>query len=87
MDHAQLIDVKTVAQIMGVTRRYVDMQRSRQKKRIAEEKAAGLAGEPRPSDIPDPELVVGRSPLWRRETIVRWNATRPSPGRRNHTNR
>ena len=31
--------------------------------------------------IPEPDGMLGRTPWWRRDTIERWIATRPGPGR------
>jgi predicted DNA-binding transcriptional regulator AlpA len=31
--------------------------------------------------FPEPDGYVGRTPWWRRRTIMRWLAVRPDPGR------
>lgn len=31
-------------------------------------------------DIPEPDEIVGRSPVWKIETIERWEAVRPGHG-------
>jgi predicted DNA-binding transcriptional regulator AlpA len=31
-------------------------------------------------DLPDPDAVAGRTPLWRPETIDTWQANRPGQG-------
>ena len=33
--------------------------------------------------LPDPDSVVGRTPIWKRETIDSWNALRPTIERTN----
>ncbi|MGQ3384496.1 hypothetical protein [Glutamicibacter sp. TV12E] len=81
------ITTKDVAEIMGVSARYVTTQRSRQQKRINDARANGLDDSPKPGEIPEPELVLDRKPIWERATIERWQATRPDPGRRNRKNR
>lgn len=81
------ITTKDVAEIMGVTARYVTMQRSRQGKRVKDDLAAGLVGEAKPGDIPEPDMVLDGKPLWDRSTIEKWQASRPDPGRRNSQNR
>ena len=37
-------------------------------------------GNPRPGDLPPPYRVVGRSPVWKLQTIIRWEAKRPGRG-------
>lgn len=37
-------------------------------------------GAPRPGDLPEPDAVFGRSPVWREATIRRWEAARPGRG-------
>jgi len=71
---------------MGVTPRYVTMQRSRQRARIQKAENAGLDSSLKPGEIPDPDLVLDGKPLWERSTIERFQATRPDPGRRNRRN-
>ena len=31
--------------------------------------------------IPEPDRYVGRTPVWRRETVEQWLRDRPKPGR------
>lgn len=87
MDLKNLITRKELAEIMSVTPEYVTTQYSRQGKRIREEREAGLPGLPKPGDIPEHAVKLDGKPLWDRETILRWQATRPDPGRRNRRNR
>lgn len=37
-------------------------------------------GDPRPGDLPEPDAVFGRSPVWREATIRRWESARPGRG-------
>ena len=34
----------------------------------------------RPGDLPEPDEVFGRSPVWHKDTIDRWEANRPGRG-------
>lgn len=36
-------------------------------------------------DLPPEDETVGRSPLWREDTIARWIAARPGRGGRRHS--
>ena len=36
-------------------------------------------------DIPEPDMRVGRTPVWRPETIASWEAARPGQGWRGKT--
>jgi predicted DNA-binding transcriptional regulator AlpA len=38
------------------------------------------AGEHSKSDIPEPDLVIGRSPAWNQRTVDKWLAGRPGRG-------
>lgn len=37
-------------------------------------------GLPRPGDLPPPDAVFGRSPVWRTSTVERWIRRRPGAG-------
>lgn len=37
-------------------------------------------GHPRPGDLPEPDAVFGRSPVWRSSTVDRWVDRRPGRG-------
>lgn len=37
-------------------------------------------GKPRPGDLPPPDQIFGRSPVWSEVTIARWEARRPGRG-------
>lgn len=80
------ISTTGVAEILGVTPAYVMTQRSRQRKRMEEARAQGVAVAAKPGDIPEPDLVLDKKPLWERATIVKFAATRPNPGKRNRRN-
>jgi len=87
MNLSDPITTKDVAAIMGVSARYVTVQRSRQHKRIMDARANGLDDGLKPGEIPEPELVLDGKPIWERASIEQWQATRPAPGRRNRNNR
>ena len=40
-------------------------------------------GEPQASDLPAPDVVIGRTPAWKRETVQRWIAERDEAAERN----
>lgn len=35
----------------------------------------------RPGDMPEPDEVFGRSPVWRKSTLLDWHSRRPGAGR------
>lgn len=37
-------------------------------------------GKPKPGDLPPPDRIVGRSPVWKLRTIIQWEAKRPGRG-------
>lgn len=47
---------------------------------LAKARAHRAAGDPRPGDMPEPDLTVGRSPAWLESTIVAWEKRRPGQG-------
>lgn len=69
------LDTNAVADLIGVTAASVRLYLRRSRKRLAE--GEGL----RPQDLPLPDLMVNRSPAWRRSTIDVWRASRPGRGR------
>ncbi|AWY06778.1 DNA binding protein [Microbacterium phage Quhwah] len=40
-------------------------------------------GEPRDQDMPAPDMVIGRTPAWKRETIDAWKSEREAAAQRN----
>lgn len=38
------------------------------------------AGAPRPGDLPEPDQIIGRSPVWHEKTIENWISRRPGRG-------
>lgn len=36
-----------------------------------------------PQDMPEPDLVIGRTPAWKRETVESWKREREAAGQRN----
>jgi len=67
------LDTQEVAKALGVTYNTVRfyLQQARANRRNAVTK---------PGDMPEPDRVFGRSPVWRRSTIERWQASRPGQG-------
>lgn len=67
------LDTLEVARMVGVTYNTVRyyLQQARANRR---------AGTPKQGDLPEPDRVFGRSPVWRRSTITRWLAARPGQG-------
>lgn len=37
-------------------------------------------GNPRPGDLPEPDLIVAGRPAWTKETIETWTSSRPGKG-------
>ena len=87
MSKDEYIDSAEVAEMIGITTRALSVKRARTNSRVAAERLAGKPGTLTTSDVPDPDIDKGRSPLWLRSTIERWVAARPDPGRRNTQNR
>lgn len=87
MSKDEYIDSADVAELLGITPQALRVKRARTKSRLEAERLAGKPGKLTPSDVPDPDIDKGRSPLWLRSTIDRWVAVRPDPGRRNTQNR
>lgn len=87
MTDTEFIDSAEVAALMGVTTQAFRVRRTRTNKRLEEDRAKGLPRTLTSSDVPEPDIDKGRSPLWKRSTIEAWLRERPSPGRRNIHNR
>jgi hypothetical protein len=67
------LDTAAVADLIGVRPDSVRMYLKRAKSRRAE-------GKDTPADIPAPDQMFGRTPVWRRSTIEKWrNARRDRP--------
>ena len=60
----QLLDLKGVAEYLGITHGSAQTYHGRAK-------ANRKNGTPKPSDLPEPDWVVGKSPVWWRSTIQR----------------
>lgn len=63
------LDAAAVAELIGVQPESIRMYTKRAKKRRAE-------GKDTPADIPAPDQMFGRTPVWRRSTIQRWREAR-----------
>jgi hypothetical protein len=67
MDYRALSEYTGIAE--PVLRKYLSVARTNRSE-----------GEPSRSDIPEPDLVIGRSPAWNQRTVDRWLAGRPGRG-------
>jgi hypothetical protein len=67
MDYRALSEYTGIAE--PVLRKYLSIARAKRG-----------AGEATRSDIPEPDLTIGRSPAWLPRTIDRWLAGRPGRG-------
>lgn len=69
----QLLDYSAVSEYTNISnvvlRRYLSTARANRE-----------AGEVNKSDIPEPDLTIGRSPAWTQATIDKWLASRPGKG-------
>ncbi|MEZ0089989.1 hypothetical protein [Streptacidiphilus sp. EB129] len=75
-DNDPLLDTAAVAAFFKVGAPTVRIYLKRTRARIA-------AGEPiREQDFPLPDETFGRSPVWKRSTIMTWLDNRPGSGRR-----
>lgn len=75
-DEDPYIGTNEVADLIGVQAATVRLYLKRTRKRLADDLPV------RPQDLPEPEIVINRSPAWRESTIRRWQANRPGRGRR-----
>lgn len=87
MTDTDFIDSADVAALMGITTQALRVKRTRTNKRLEADRAEGRLNTRTSSDVPEPDLDKGRSPLWERSTIEAWLRERPAPGRRNTQNR
>lgn len=76
----QLLDLRAVAEVIGVTYRTAKNyhQIAKQHRRLAEEK-----NDPsyiKPGDLPPPDGTYGRSPVWKLSTIEKFLTKRPGRG-------
>lgn len=69
----RLLDYRMIALALGVevttVRQYLKAARARR-----------AAGEERPGDMPEPDEILGRTPVWKPETIEKWLERRPGKG-------
>lgn len=63
------LDTAAVADLIGVQADSVRMYLKRAKARRAE-------GKDTPADLPAPDTMFGRTPVWRRSTIEKWRRAR-----------
>ncbi|WP_146008979.1 hypothetical protein [Zhihengliuella halotolerans] len=80
---SKFIGVQELTDLMKVTSRGLYVRRSREKARRENERAQGLPGEHRPTDLPEPLDLPGPSLIWDRATIMAWLEQRNDPGGRN----
>lgn len=73
MSKPKLLGYEEVATRIGVEIRAVRTY-------LAKARAHRAAGNPRPGDLPEPDLVIGKSPAWYEATIVKWEKHRPGRG-------
>lgn len=73
MTEAKLLTLPEIAERIGVT---VDSIRVYHQ-RAARNRRDGNA---RPGDLPEPDRHYGRSPVWKLQSIIRWEAKRPGRG-------
>ena len=70
---ATLLTLADIAEEIGVTVDSIRVYHQRATKNRR-------AGTERPGDLPEPDDVFGRSPVWHRSTIRRWIDRRPGRG-------
>lgn len=63
------LDTAGVAELIGVKATSVRMYAKRSKLRRAEGKST-------PGDLPAPDMMFGRTPVWKRSTIEAWREAR-----------
>lgn len=68
-----LLDYKALSEYTGIAepvlRKYLSIARTRREE-----------GEDTRSDIPEPDVIIGRSPAWDQKTVDKWLAGRPGKG-------
>ncbi len=70
---AEYLDLRAIAERIGVG---VDSARTYHKRATANREK----GDPRPGDLPEPDIRLGRIPGWSPRTIDRWERKRPRRG-------
>lgn len=71
--HPDMVDMQGIAEILGATLGSVQTYHTRAKRNRRN-------SNPRPGDLPPPDGKFGNSPVWYRETIMRWKESRPGRG-------
>lgn len=72
----QLLSLADIADLFGLTAASVRTYHNDANRRRSR-------GEPRPQDLPAPDLVIGRTPAWKPETVESWRVARQEAGDRN----
>lgn len=73
MTSPQLLDLKAVAELVGVSYRTIrNYHQVAERRRREKDVHAG--------DLPEPDDTFGRSPVWKRSTILAWQRHRPGQG-------
>lgn len=73
MAEKHFLDYKALAEHMGVTEGYL-------RKYLVASRTKRAHGTDTPTDIPEPDIIIGRSPAWDQDTIDEWLAGRPGKG-------
>jgi hypothetical protein len=75
-----LLGYEELAETLGIG---LESARAYNARAVDHRRKAARTGDPshiRPGDLPEPDAYFGQSPVWRRDTIDRWNAARPGRG-------
>lgn len=68
-----LLDYRALSEYTGIAepvlRKYLSVARTNREQ-----------GETSKSDIPEPDVIIGRSPAWNQKTVDKWLAGRPGKG-------
>lgn len=73
MTTAKLLTLADIAERIGVGVDSIRVYHQRAAKNRREDTV-------RPGDLPPPDDVIGRSPVWKLRTIMNWEAKRPGRG-------
>lgn len=73
MTSPTFLDLRAVAEMVGVEYRTIRNYHQTAERRRREQDV-------RPGDLPEPDNIFGRSPVWKRSTITAWQRNRPGRG-------
>lgn len=68
-----LLDYRAISERTGIA-----VTTLRQYRKLANRHRA--QGDPRPGDLPEPDQVLGQTPVWEDATVEAWLAARPGRG-------